>query len=319
MTAISCAYCKMEVQPMKITHRVRKIKKYLGDIQDDNQFVVGVQLDDISLKSRFSILKTDQPCNVYSPKIDNGIDARRNTIGEYKPDKTKPMETCYRANYWILPNRGGNGYHSGISYIPYERYPRIFIEPKGVKFTLTNLVNGQKILVANAVFKMNSLTERELVLIKFIVNLLVEAVGEAEIFPLDSITGMPVRVIKTVNWQIIPEGERIWDFVKHDIDHGVSKSEKIMIKERFKVLEEYSPDEMYEGLDSYVGYVVFYYKSKGLYVFDSIMYGQATYVFDRDWKEVSKLTKKQIIDGGLAKARLIHSKSWRNEIDKLLK
>jgi hypothetical protein len=49
------------------------------------------------------------------------------------------------------------------------------------------------------------------------------------------------------------------------------------------------------------------------------MYGQATYVFDRDWKEVSKLTKKQIIDGGLAKARLIHNKSWKNEIDKLLK
>lgn len=308
----------LEVQALKISNKVRKVQNYLIDINDDDRFVVGVQLDDVSLKSRFSILKTDQPCNVYSPKIDNGIEARRNTIGEYRPDRTKPKETCYRAQHWELEDWGGY-WHEGTSYIPYERYPRIFIEPKGVKFTLTNLVNGQKILVANAVFKMNSLTEQELVLIKFIVNLLVEAVGEAEIFPLDSITGMPVRVIKTVNWQIIPKGERIWDFIKHDIDHGVSKSEKVMIKERFKALENYLPDGMYKGLDSYIGYVVFYYKSKGLYVFDSIMYGQATYVFDRDWKEVSKLTKKQIIDGGLAKARLIHSKSWRNEIDRLLK
>jgi hypothetical protein len=304
---------------MKTTHKVRKIKKYLVDIQDDDRFVVGVELDDINLNDRFSTLKTDQTVDVYSPKIDNGIDARRNIIGEYKADKTKPMETCYRANYWTLPNRGGNGYHSGISYIPYDRYPRIFIEPKGIKFTSNNLATGQKILVANAIFEMDKLTEQELSSIKFMVNLLVEAVGEAEIFPLDSITGMPVRVIKTVNWQIIPKGERIWDFIKHDIDHGVSKSEKVMIKERFKALENYLPDGMYKGLDSYIGYVVFYYKAKGLYVFDSIMYGQATYVFDRDWKEVSKLTKKQIIDGGLAKARLIHNKSWKNEIDKLLK
>lgn len=303
---------------MQISKRVVNIKRYLTDVKDDDRFVVGVQLDEASLKDRFSILKTDQPVDVYSPKITNGINAKRNTIGEYKPDKSKPKETCYRAQYWELKDWGGH-WHEGTSYIPYERYPRIFIKPKGIKFTSNNLATGQKILVANAIFEMDKLTEQELSSIKFMVNLLVEAVGEAEIFPLDSITGMPVRVIKTVNWQIIPKGERIWDFIKQDIDHGVSKSEKVMIKERFKALENYLPDGMYKGLDSYIGYVVFYYKSKGLYVFDSIMYGQATYVFDRDWKEVSKLTKKQIIDGGLAKARLIHSKSWRNEIDKLLK
>lgn len=303
---------------MQINNKVINIKKYLSDIQNDDRFVVGVQIDDISLKDRFSILKTDQPVNVYSPKINNGINARRNTIGEYKPNRTKPKETCYRAQHWKLKDWGGH-WHEGVAYIPYERYPQIFIEPKGVKFTLNSLATGQRILVANAIFEMNRLTAQELSSIKFIVNLLVEAVGKAEIFPLDNITGMPVRAIKTVKWQILPKGERIWDFVKHDIDHGVSKSEKVMIKKRFKVLEKYLPDELYKGLDSYIGYVVFYYKSKGLYVFDSIMYGQATYVFDRDWKEVSKLTKRQIIDGGIAKVRLIHNKRWRNEIDKLLK
>ena len=49
------------------------------------------------------------------------------------------------------------------------------------------------------------------------------------------------------------------------------------------------------------------------------MYGQATYVFDRDWEKVSKLTKKQIIDNNIAKARLIHNNSWKSEVAKLLK
>ena len=96
----------LEVQALKISNKVRKVQNYLIDINDDDRFVVGVQLDDVSLKSRFSILKTDQPCNVYSPKIDNGIEARRNTIGEYRPDRTKPKETCYRAQHWELEDWG---------------------------------------------------------------------------------------------------------------------------------------------------------------------------------------------------------------------
>ena len=91
---------------MQISKRVVNIKRYLTDIKDDDRFVVGVQLDEASLKDRFSILKTDQPVDVYSPKITNGINAKRNTIGEYKPDKSKPKETCYRAQYWELKEIG---------------------------------------------------------------------------------------------------------------------------------------------------------------------------------------------------------------------
>ncbi len=36
----------------------------------------------------------------------------------------------------------------------------------------------------------------------------------------------------------------------------------------------------------------------------------ATYVFDDDWEAFSQLTKSEIINGGLAKARIVHDRKW---------
>lgn len=298
---------------MRITHYIRKPQNYLADISSKSKFVVGTVIDVQSLSKRFKKLST----KVYVPKIENGINGQRNIIGEYKPDKTKPKETRYRVAEWHLTDWGGYE-HSGWSYIPYKRYPRSFIEPKGIEFTLTELATGQKIIVANKIFEKYQLAEKDLTSITFIINLLIEATGSAEIYQLDEITGLPVRKVKTINWGILPAGERIWNFVKHRMNQ-VSKSERHMIKERFEFLESYYPTEIYRGEGSYTGYVVFYYKEKGLYMFDSIMYGKATYVFDVDWEKVSHLTKKQIIDNHIAKERIIHSPSWKRKIERLLK
>ena len=46
--------------------------------------------------------------------------------------------------------------------------------------------------------------------------------------------------------------------------------------------------------------------------------GNATYVFDKDWEELSKLTKAQILDEGLQRDRVIHRKGWHQRIRHLL-
>ena len=40
---------------------------------------------------------------------------------------------------------------------------------------------------------------------------------------------------------------------------------------------------------------------ENIYIFDSIIYGDATYIFENDWEKVSKLSKKEIIKNNLAK------------------
>lgn len=78
------------------------------------------------------------------------------------------------------------------------------------------------------------------------------------------------------------------------------------------------PTKIYKGLDSYTGYLVFYFETSGLYVFDSMMYGQATYVFEGNWRAISKLTKKQIITNKIAKERIVHNKDWKRKISRIL-
>lgn len=300
---------------MLIKHKIRKSKKYLLNLTADTNFVVGTEIEASTLKNKFEVV--DPYNQVYIPKLQNGINSKRNTIGEFKPDKNKPKETAYRAQEWTLQDWGGN-LHSGVSYISYLRYPRYFIPPYQVNFTLTTLKNTNSVILANTIFNNANLSQKDLKLITFTINLLIETVGSAEIFSIDKLTGRPIKPLKTVNWEILPRGRRIWEHVMHGAS-SVSKSEKKMIKERIEFIESFNPDEIYEGKGSYTGYLVFSFKKKNLFIFDSIMYGQATYVFKDSWEKVSKLTKKQIIENELAEERIIHSPSWNKEISRLFK
>ena len=43
------------------------------------------------------------------------------------------------------------------------------------------------------------------------------------------------------------------------------------------------------------------------------------YVFDKNWLEFSKLTKKEILDRNLHIKRIIHKDGWEKEVDELFK
>jgi hypothetical protein len=55
------------------------------------------------------------------------------------------------------------------------------------------------------------------------------------------------------------------------------------------------------------------------YVLESILYGNATYIFDKDWEELSKKTKSEILNQELQKGRLIHRRFWEKDLDDIFK
>lgn len=153
--------------------------------------------------------------------------------------------------------------------------------------------------------------------IKFGINLLLELFGLAEIFP---ISGAKIKIpteenIKKINWEIFPKGDRIWSYIeKHERTYGLSKSSHVLIRERFEFIESLKPSFKCIGKAGFTGYVVFGFENDGIYIFDSIRYGNATYIFDDDWKKLSKLTKQQIISKHYVKRRLVHNKNWKEKI-----
>ncbi|MDF8367949.1 hypothetical protein G9406_10260 [Weissella paramesenteroides] len=297
-----------------VKKRINNVQKYLSDISENQPFFIGIKIEPIQtqkiLSEKFN--KADETGLVFIPKPYNGIMAQRNTVGEFLSDKSKPKETAYRAQSWSLKDWGGN-IHSGTSEVPYPSYPKIFIEPFGLNFIL---LNDKHHLVINKQFNKN---KSEYEKIKSAINLTLELFNKAETFILDVDTDMLRPVRQSVPWEILPQGVRIWNAFK-DVDDSnqVSKSAKILIEERFKYLEKFKPDIEYQGTAGYSGYIAFAFSSKNVYVLDSILYGNATYIFDGNWEEVSQLTKKQIIDDNLYKYRIIHDKKWKTEIANIL-
>lgn len=66
-------------------------------------------------------------------------------------------------------------------------------------------------------------------------------------------------------------------------------------------------------------YVVFGFPQKNLYVVESMVYGNATYMFARDWESLSRMTKAEILEGGLHEQRLVHRLGWEDEVRRLLR
>ena len=46
---------------------------------------------------------------------------------------------------------------------------------------------------------------------------------------------------------------------------------------------------------------------------------KGTYVFDRDWEDLSRKTKAEILQGNLQKDRLIHRTTWDRQVDALMR
>ena len=61
------------------------------------------------------------------------------------------------------------------------------------------------------------------------------------------------------------------------------------------------------------------FKEKNIYTLESLYYGNATYIFDERWEELSKKTKAEILNEKLQTDRVIHRKSWDDKIKGWLK
>lgn len=298
--------------------RIRSVKKYLADIDENGTFYIGVQVDSKVkniLTQYFDVL--DSKKTLFMPQPYIGIMSKRNTVGEFIADKTKPKETQYRAQNWSLKDWGGT-WHSGTSEVPYLGYPKNFTPPKNYCFHYLkdSQHNNNQLLVINKTF---TNVDAEFDNIRFCINLVLEIFSRAETFIFDTKGQRITPIIKIVPWEVLPKGEKIWNVFKNGKSYSnVSESEKQLIKERFNYIESFKPDAEYRGIANYNGYVVFCFENKKIYVLDSAIYGNAIYIFSDSWKKLSKLSKREIIRGNLEKKRIIHSPNWKRELKKEL-
>lgn len=234
-----------------------------------------------------------------------------NANGKEIVHRNKPKETVYH-DVWLKDWHGD--YHSVD--VPYERYPRTEIKAPCVEIKVI-AKKGEFYFATDGI----SNSDRNKDLIKHCINLFLELFGVCELFDKSFTPIVKQLPVKRVNWQILPEGEKPWIYLSSlaDENKNVNDKQKNLEKYRIETILGYKPDELYYGKGGFHGYLVFVFKKKKLVVMENIMYGNATYIFDKNWKALSQMTKAEIIQDKLMKYRLQHNHYWKSQLKNILK
>jgi len=188
--------------------RIRNINALRGVIKEGDKFTCGVKISNkfnevltkIGFSERLGAGESILPPSIFGPV------SLYNAEGKFIVHKDKPKETAYRMAEWHWKEWHGpydRVEQSKIVDVPYKRYPRTFVDPPSVEFTIFSTTNDERILIG-PILEYNNANEQTII---HVVNLFLEIFGECQFFSenLDEIIKLP---IKRLNWKILPPGQR---------------------------------------------------------------------------------------------------------------
>jgi len=293
--------------------RVNSIDKYIAPFKNEDGLYVATEINTEVQEQRLKGIGFPSVDLTGVKIIPRGIGpvTRFNTEGRDIPLKHLPMETYYRDAYI-------KDWHGDYHYvdIPAERYQRRHVEAPCQEISLIAIV-GKNYAISDLLPNTQDNKER----IKHVVNMFLEIFGVCEILNKNKCPEVATAKLKRANWQILPEGEIVWEHVNQIAGNIQDSNELVgqLQKYRFKTIIKYKPDLVYYGNGGFHGYLVFVFKKKNLVLMENMIYGNATYVFRDNWAELSKLSKAEIIKHNLQEKRLVHRESWPYQIGGLLR
>ncbi|MEL7006660.1 MAG: hypothetical protein AAFN93_28635, partial [Bacteroidota bacterium] len=294
---------------------IRKIDSYISAIDEETNFHIAL-LDVTKFEPRLK--------RIGFGELQSGIQilpgivgkvSSYNAEGKYRKRKDLPKETVYYPREWTwqeFHGRDNRVERTKIVDVPYKRYRREVIPPPAEELRLVEK-DGQLYLTSR-VLTMGKTSPEE---IKHIINLFLELFGECEILTQE--LSLPFNFeVRRLNWEILPPGEHPWKKVRSEVTQVIKRKEEaqqIVIRSRLDIFEGFNPEFVAVGRGGFRGYLIFAFPEKNLFVLENMKYGNATYAFEGNWKELSQLTKSEIIAGELHEARIIHRiKTWKREI-----
>lgn len=302
--------------------RIRSLDGHFRGVTLGTQIVVG--LTDVAAHAaklgQLGFSTTLEPGETVLPGAGCGPVCEYNAEGKEVPDKTKPMETAFRTIEWRweeFRGRYDRVPRSDFRDISYKRYPKKRFPPPSVELTVRVAHNGDKVLTASPIRYETSNHQ----LLLHTINVFLELFGECNVLD-DKLTSAKLPPTVILNWRVLPPGKYPWSRIKPLVSNLIGKApagNRPIITARLESIGSYEPEFVAVGTAGFHGYLVFGFPKRNLFVLESVNLGNATYVFDKDWQSLSKLTKAQILDGNLQKARIVHLVSWFGQIRDLLR
>lgn len=294
---------------------LRSCKQYIAHIPTGHKFRVGLKLDSAIHQKLSSILNIPL-CegDSFVPSAALGSNCRKNSLGIeiVRKDLPKVSKFLY-SKEWSWKLYDGTE-ESKIVDVYRDVYQRERMPGMELPLTFVKKNNHMYVIIEEELTN----TEENYPVILMALNLFVDIFQKFDVFNEELVVPMEVKML---NWEILQSGTLIATVIKRMNLGRLSKNQEELFHHRFNILRRNNPQEEYIGVNGYSGYTVFYFPHKNIYIFDSLKYGNATYIFDsaQDWKLLSQQNKQYILSKELYKTRLVHNAQWENEINKIFR
>lgn len=293
---------------MIIKKCIRNPRRYLYALRPGDKFYVATPLseEDILCLRLYGILP-DKPARIPIPRQSA---TRVNADGKWIVLRDLPKKSRFFVRTYHLKDWQGNDLYG--SYVQ-ERlcYQRKLIPPTELAFVIENGVLYSP-LMANSEENMEN--------VKMAMNVVLEMIGHCEIWTAEKAPALPPVKQYEVPWEILRAGTRDcseWEeYVAKTLERK-PKAQQVEIRRRHEQLMDMNPEFCVLGAQNFFGYVVYGFPMLNLYVFESNELNNATYAFRGDWETASKLTKMEVLSGGIQEARIYHTEQWRENLGRL--
>lgn len=300
--------------------RVRKIERHLGGVPEGAEFrlLVRIAPEDASRLERagFDQALLQDGDAVLPAAI--GPATRLNAEGRWLARRDLPKELRYITTVmWRRMQWAGRDREEHESAVDVHRkcYPRELVPPTG--FELTWRVQDGTAFLLSPIFRRQP---EALDAIKAAMNVVLEIFGRCELINAD-LDWIPPTPIRRVNWRMLPAGQHPWPRLERHLEGALRRTpERVgaVIMDRQQEILGHGPDAMFVGVGGFADYVAYEFRSCGVVVLESIRPGNALYVFGEDWRQVSAMTKAEVLAGGRHLERIIHSEGWQARLSAAL-
>lgn len=241
--------------------------------------------------------------------------SRFNAEGRWLVHRDLLKESRYiRTVSWRWTEWNGDE-HEDFRDIHRDCYPRDFVVPPAIELTFLE-TGGRRLIVSPLLAHEPSTRD----LAKHTINLTLELLDSC-VLVTASLEGYRPPAVRNLNWRLLPPGEYPWERLRSEIEKAIGKAgegAQRVIMDRQETLRALKPNHLYIGEGGYADYIAYVFEPQGLVVLESIRRDNAIYVFGSNWREVSRLSKAEVLSANHHRARIVHTDGWKDRLRQLL-